>query len=60
MPYKSPPTSLMSLLWGNQSARDIKEVCSVTMEMWYYYIISIMCDVMEQHKVNTAMMGFMI
>ena len=40
---------------GNQSACDIKDVSSVNMDAWKYRM-SATCDIMDQHKVNFAMM----
>ena len=43
--------SVVSHLCGNQSARDITEVCRVKIDMWYYRI-SVVCDTMREHKVQ--------
>ena len=39
-------TSVLSHIYGNQSARDITEICSVNVDAWYYGV-SVACDAME-------------
>ena len=44
---------------GNQSARDIEELRSVSMDAWYKRI-SVAYNIMESHKVNLAVITIII